>query len=366
MTDKINTLIAGGGTGGHLFPAIAIGNEIFNRCSEANIHYIGSVFGVEAEIYPKRVKNYYLLPIRGFQRDMSLRAWGRNLLLPFRLINSLLKVKRIFKKLNPTVVVGTGGYASALPLYEAQRLGIPTLIQEQNSFPGLTTRRFAGKADKICIAFEAAQAFIPKDKCVLTGNPTQKDIAKGVRSAGMDKFKLNPNKMTLFLFGGSQGSQALNKVMATMVTPLINAGIQILWQTGKLNIKTYHKFAGPNCKVVPFIDEMDKAYACADLILSRAGALSLSEITVCGKPSILVPFPNASGDHQTQNALAMENAGAAILIPEHKIKTGLLLKSILTLINDQAKLSVMSKASEKLGKPGATSEIVDYILELAS
>lgn len=366
MADRLNTIIAGGGTGGHLFPAMAIGNEIARRQPEAMIHYIGSKFGVEADIFPARVEEFSLLPIRGFQRDLNLRAWGRNSLLPVRLLSSLFTVKRIFKKLKPAVVVGTGGYASALPLYEAQRLGIPTVIQEQNSFPGLTTRRFADKADKICIAFAAAQAYIPKKNCVLTGNPTREGIAKGDTLAGMNQFKLNPEKKTLFLFGGSQGSQALNNIMITMVTPLRKAGIQILWQTGKSNLGTYRKFAGENCKVVPFIIEMDKAYACADLILSRAGALSLSEMTVCGKPSILVPFPNAAGDHQMQNARAMADAGAAILIPEKKLETDMLLSTIMTLLNDEPKLSAMSAASRALGKPEATSEIVDHILEVAA
>lgn len=363
MAKSLQFLISGGGTGGHLFPALAIGAEIQSRKPEGLIHYVGSVFGLEANLFPEKNIDYSLLPIRGLQRGWSPAAWGKNSLLPFRLLLSWKKMKDIFRKINPAVVIGTGGYASALPLYIAQKQNIPTIIQEQNSYPGITTRRFAEKAEKVCIAFKETEAFIPGSNSILTGNPVRKEIAHGNRTEAQRLFGLNPKQKTLFIFGGSQGSRLLNEIIAEIYSDLLEANIQILWQTGKLNYPKYKKYTGDGIHIRPFIEEMDKAYACADLIISRSGALTISEITLCGKPSILIPFAAAAGNHQYRNAQAAAAAGAAVVLTEKELTEETLIIQIKELLSNESKLKSYSAASLALGQPEATSKIVKYILE---
>ncbi|MEE8436787.1 MAG: undecaprenyldiphospho-muramoylpentapeptide beta-N-acetylglucosaminyltransferase [Candidatus Neomarinimicrobiota bacterium] len=363
MANNLQFLISGGGTGGHLFPALAIGAEIQRRKPEGLIHYVGSIFGLEADLFPGKNIEFSLLPIRGLQRGWNLAAWGKNSLLPFRLLHSWKKMKDIFRKIDPAVVIGTGGYASAMPLYLAQKQNIPTIIQEQNSYPGITTRRFAEKAKKVCIAFKETQAFIPASNSILTGNPVRKEIAHGNRLEAQHLFGLNPEQKTLFIFGGSQGSLVLNEIIARIYSDLLDADIQILWQTGKLNYPKYEKYAGDACRIRPFIDEMDKAYACADLIISRSGALTISEITLCGKPSILIPFALAAGDHQYRNAQAPAAAGAAVVLTEKDLTGEVLTSEIKEFLANDSKLKSFSAASLALGQPDATSKIVNHILE---
>jgi len=363
MPEKLQFIISGGGTGGHLFPALAIGAEIQIRKPESMIHYIGSIFGLEADLYPGKNIDFSLLPIRGLQRGWNIYAWGKNSLLPYRILSSFKKVKNIFKKLNPAMVIGTGGYASALPLYLAQKNNVPTIIQEQNSYPGLTTRRFAHKAEKVCIAFDKTRSYLPSSNNILTGNPVRSGMADADRRQAQKYFALNPEKKTLFIFGGSQGSEMLNEIIKNIYADLLEAGIQILWQTGKLNYYKYEKYADENCRIKPFVEEMDKAYACADLILSRSGALSISEITVCGKPSILIPLAQAAGNHQQRNAQTLAQAGAAILITERKLNAHELTFQIKNLLLNDSKLKSFSAASLALGHPRATSTIVNEIME---
>ncbi len=359
-------MIAGGGTGGHLFPALALADEIKRQRPEARLYYIGSKFGLEKEILPRKEIPFTLLPIRGLQRNMDLQGFGRNLLLPGRLLNSLVKVKRIFSSFNPDVVVGTGGYASALPLHVGIRREIPTLIQEQNSYPGITTRWFGSKVNRICIAFEEATRYFQKKNYYLTGNPVRNHINKGHRKDGLKRFQLQENRKTVFLFGGSQGSAFLNQTLESIVPKLIARNLQVLWQTGQRSFASFQKHDQEFCRVVPFIQEMELAYACCDLVLSRAGALTLSEITACGKPSILVPFPGAAGNHQEKNSLALQQSGAAEMILESDLTPDKLYTKVTALFSDENKLKMMAQASARLSRPKATQEIVHHIFELAT
>jgi|TARA_Y100000310_G_scaffold340563_1_gene436766 UDP-N-acetylglucosamine--N-acetylmuramyl-(pentapeptide) pyrophosphoryl-undecaprenol N-acetylglucosamine transferase len=363
MVNSLNIIISGGGTGGHLFPALAIGDEIMRKRPDANIHYIGSKFGIEKDVLPVKNVNHSLLSIRGFQRSINLDSIGKNLLLPTRLLSSITRIKSLFNDINPSIVIGTGGYASALPLREAIRRSIPTLIQEQNSYPGITTRWFADKADKVCIAFEEAQSYVKK-KCILAGNPVRKEINTGRRETGLQQFGFVPDKKTLFLFGGSQGSLALNQAMDKMIISLSISNTQVIWQTGKNQFSEYRHYESDTTKVLPFVDDMANAYAASDLVMSRAGAITCSELTVCGKPSILVPFPAAAADHQTKNAGALAKHGAAAVIAEKDLIPEKVADLIQSLLNEESQLKGMAEASLKLGKPNATSEIVNEILAL--
>ena len=363
MANGFNIIIAGGGTGGHLFPALAIGDEIMRRQPNANIHYIGSEFGIEKDILPIKNANHSLLPIRGLQRSLNLDGIGKNILLPGRLILSIIKIKTLFKAISPDLVIATGGYACALPLREGIRNSVPTLIQEQNSYPGLTTRWFADKAQQVCIAFEEAQSFVKK-KCILTGNPVRKEINTGNKKIGLRQFGFNANKKTIFLFGGSQGSLALNKAMDNMISTLSISNIQVIWQTGKNQFSKYYHHESDTCKVMPFIDDMANAYAASDLILSRSGAITCSELTVCGKPSILIPLASAAADHQTKNAQALAKHGAAAMIAENNLIPEKVASLIQRLLNNESQLKQMREESLKLGKPSATSEIADHSMAL--
>ena len=365
MDKTMNIIISGGGTGGHLFPALAIGDEIKRRYPDANIHYIGSKFGIEKDVLPVKNVNHYLLPIRGLQRTINLEGIGKNLMLPGRLMASISKMKSLFRSINPDLVIGTGGYACALPLREAIRKKVPTLIQEQNSYPGVTTRWFADKANTVCIAFEEAQSYLKK-KCVLTGNPVRKEINSGTRETGLKQFGFDLYKKTLFLFGGSQGSLALNEAMDKMISSLSISNTQVVWQTGKNHHANYAHHESDICKVLPFIDDMANAYAASDLVLSRSGAITCSELTVCGKPSILVPFPAAAADHQTKNADALAKHGAAALIAEKDFIPEKVSALIQSLLDQKNQLLDMATASRKLGRLDATAKIVDHAMELIS
>ena len=363
MSYSINIIISGGGTGGHLFPALAIRDEIQNRYPNAIIHYIGSQFGIEKDVLPIKNISHSLLPIRGFQRSISFNSIGKNLLLPVRIFSSIIEVKKLFNDIKPNLVIGTGGYAAALPLREGIKREIPTLIQEQNSYPGITTRWFANQATKVCIAFEDAAKYV-KNKCIVVGNPVRKEINKGNRQDGIQKFGFDPSKKTLFVFGGSQGSLALNKLMNQMISNLSISNIQVIWQTGKNLYNNYKKHENRAVKVLPFIEDMASAYAVSDLVMSRSGAISCSELTACGKPSILIPFPNAAADHQTKNADAMVNHGAACMFNEKEAHHEKVTMTIQTLLIDEDRLAQMSKASFQLGKPNATRNIVDEAIGL--
>jgi len=362
-----NILIAGGGTGGHLFPALAIGDEISHREPNINIHYVGSNFGLESKVFPVKDVWHTLLPIRGYQRGMNFESIGKNILLPIRIIRSIKKLKNLFNDFKPDIIIGTGGYASALPLYLGIKSykNISIILQEQNSYPGITTRWFSEKAKIVCVGFKSTNNHL-NTNTVLTGNPVRKGIANGIRSNAKSSFNLEPNKKTIFLFGGSQGSAYLNKMMGKIVKEFLNINIQIIWQTGDLEYRKYKKYNNNNIHVTPFINNMANAYALADLVVCRSGALTLAEITVCGKPSILIPYPHAAGNHQTKNAEALVNAGASRILFEKYLKVNDLFDLIMSLINNEDEIEKMSKASKRLGQPNATNLIVDQIFSLVS
>lgn len=364
MDKRLTVLIAGGGTGGHLYPAIAIGESMQTRYANITVHYIGSKFGIEASVLPVKALPHTLLPIRGLQRGFSLQSFSRNLLLPWRMYNSMRIAKKMIKQLEPDIIVGTGGYASAIPLKLAVKRNIPIVLQEQNSYPGITTKYFAEKAKQICIAFEAAKDEL-NGNTILTGNPIRANIQNGDRKKGGLLFDLNPDKKTIFLFGGSQGSAFLNKIMNECIAMFESEKIQILWQTGQNQYEQFKHLNSSIIKVRPFIHHMPEAYAISDLIISRAGALTLSEITACGKPSILVPFPHSAGDHQTKNAESVAKANAAILLSEKKLTVRRLYRSAIGILYDDNKLKSMSSNSRKLSVPDATNKIIDQILKVA-
>jgi len=361
--DNFNIIIAGGGTGGHLFPAIAIGEELKDRIPNAKIHYVGSIFGLEAKVFPIKDLLHTLLPIRGLQRDMNIKSIFRNLLLPYRIIDSYIKVNSLFKEFSPKLIIGTGGYASAMPLYVATRkkYSIPIVLQEQNSFPGLTTRWFKNKASLICTAFNFENKI---NNIVFTGNPIRRNVHNGKKNAAFKEYDLSKNKNTLFVFGGSQGSAFLNKSISRIIKRFNKKHVQILWQTGEAEYNKYKSFASKSVKVISFINDMANAYAISDLVVCRSGALTISEITTCGKPSILIPFSAAAGNHQLKNAEKLHIAGASILIQEKELKSIKLFNSINELIYNKTKLNEMSLASKKLGKPNATKNIVNYIMDI--
>ena len=362
--DKTKIIIAGGGTGGHLFPAIAIGEEIKERIPDAEIHFIGSTFGLESKVFPVKDLIHTLLPIRGLQRSINIRNILKNLLLPFRIIRCLIKVSSIYKDFKPRLVIGTGGYASAVPLFVAvtQNPKIPIILQEQNSFPGITTRWFAKKSSLICSAFNVFKD-VPDNEVILTGNPIRSTILNGKKEIAIKDFNLSENKKTLFIFGGSQGSRFLNDSLLKIVRKINFKNTQIIWQTGDKDFRKYNSLINKNLKIVPFINDMASAYALSDLVVCRSGALTLSELTACGKPSILIPFAAAAGNHQLKNAIALEKNKAAVIIEEKDMSTQILLSTINNLINNDATLKKMSKASKNLGNPHATKTIVDSLFE---
>ncbi len=364
-SDELRVLIAGGGTGGHLFPALAIGAGLQAKVPGTRIHYIGSKFGIEANVLSDRNLPHTLLPIRGFQRGIDLTSFGRNLLFPGRVIKSYFRAKSQLNDFIPAVVVGTGGYASGLPLLAAAKKGIATLIQEQNSYPGATTRNLANKVDRVCLAFKESEQHLPDSNSVVTGNPIRENIAGGDPGTGGEIFNLSPDGKTLFVFGGSQGSAVLNRVVSRLAKKLKDSDIQLLWQTGPAEYEKYRHFTSKTVQVLPFISDMAHAYALSNLVISRAGALTIAELTACGKPAIFVPLPSAAADHQTRNARSLESCGAAVVITESELTAASLMDKVFQLLDNVKILKSMGEKSRQQAKPQATENIVNLILELA-
>ncbi len=314
--ENIRIIISGGGTGGHIFPAIAIANAIKRQKPDAQILFIGAEGKMEMEKVPEAGYPIEGLWISGFQRSLSLK----NLSFPFKLIASLRKAKKIMKQFKPDAVIGVGGYASGPSLRAAGKRKIPTLLQEQNSFPGVTNRILAKKAGTICVAYHGLDKFFPKDKIVYTGNPIRRDVVEiaGKNEEAYDFFGLEAHRKTLLIVGGSQGALAINKAIKKNLVMLSEAGMQIIWQTGKPYLQealdAIDKKGLKNIKPLAFIQRMDLAYAAADLVISRAGAIAISELCATGKPSIFVPLPTAAEDHQTKNAKALVDQNAAVLV----------------------------------------------------
>ncbi len=363
----LKVILSGGGTGGHIFPAVAIANEIKKLVPHAEILFVGALGKMEMEKVPAAGYKIVGVPIAGLQRKLTLS----NLKLPFLIIQSLLKTRRIVAEFKPDVVVGTGGYASGPLLKAATHKGIPALLQEQNSYAGITNKILSNKASKICVAYEGMEQFFPKEKIILTGNPVRQDITNitSKRDEAFEFFNLNKNRKTILVVGGSLGAKGINEAMAEGLHLLAEQNIQLIWQTGKTYFATAKKHSAPfesqNIKAVEFITRMDLAYAMADVVISRAGAGAISELCIVQKASILVPLLTAAEDHQTKNAMSLVNKKAALLVRDDQAKAKLI-KEAIALINNPSLQQELSKNCAPLGLPNSTSIITHEVLKLAN
>ena len=355
---EMKVLISGGGTGGHIYPAIAIANEIKERYPSSEFLFVGAKDRMEMEKVPSAGYEIIGLWISGIQRKITLD----NLSFPFKLVSSVWRAKRIIKKFKPDVVVGTGGFASGPVLYVAANNNIPTLIQEQNSYPGITNKLLSKKANSICVAYDGLERFFPKGKIVKTGNPVRQNLltVDSKREAGIDFFNLDKTKKTLLVIGGSLGARAVNKLISESIEFFEKTEVEVIWQTGKFYAEEYKSFGDrKGIQTHAFLAEMDLAYAAADFIISRAGASSISELCIVGKPTIFIPSPNVSEDHQTKNALSLVDKDAAILLKEDELET---FETVFqSLLGDEKLQNKLSKNIKNLSLPNATNTIVDQV-----
>jgi UDP-N-acetylglucosamine--N-acetylmuramyl-(pentapeptide) pyrophosphoryl-undecaprenol N-acetylglucosamine transferase len=353
-------IISGGGTGGHIYPAISIANAMKEIDPSIEFLFVGAQGKMEMEKVPKAGFQIIGLPIVGIQRT---QVW-KNLFFPFKLIKSLLQSVKILQDFKPDVAVGVGGYASGPLLLAARFLGVPYYIQEQNSFAGITNKALAAKAEHIFVAYPGMEKFFPSAKITLSGNPVRKDLinAAGKKEQAASHFQLDPSKKTILIIGGSQGARSINQSILAGLDRIVELGVQVIWQTGIAFEATAKQTAAAqkNVYVSAFIYEMDLAYAMADLVISRAGASSVSEICLTGKASILVPLPIAAEDHQTENAKSLVSQNAAILVRDADVKEQLVTVALEALQTD---LSPLEKNSLQLAKPNAAHEIAQSILQ---
>ncbi|MCQ2344902.1 MAG: undecaprenyldiphospho-muramoylpentapeptide beta-N-acetylglucosaminyltransferase [Paludibacteraceae bacterium] len=357
-------LISGGGTGGHIFPAISIANALRLQDPDCEILFVGAEGRMEMKRVPDAGYKIVGLKVQGFDRQNLLR----NILVLWNLYWSMRKVRKIIRDFRPNVAIGVGGYASGAAMKVAQQMGIPVLIQEQNSFAGVTNKMLAPRAACICVAYEGMERFFPKDKIVVTGNPVRQDLFdnKIDRSAAFSHFGLREGIPTLLVIGGSLGARTINESMLNGMEALRKAGVQVIWQTGSYyykrcieSVKTHDD----KIKVTEFVKRMDYAYAVADVVISRAGASSISELCLLGKPSILVPSPNVAEDHQTHNARALSDRGAAILITDAEAIYNLV-NTAVSLLSDDARRHSLSEEILKLALPDSANRIVAEINKL--
>ncbi|KRD59742.1 UDP-N-acetylglucosamine--N-acetylmuramyl-(pentapeptide) pyrophosphoryl-undecaprenol N-acetylglucosamine transferase [Flavobacterium sp. Root935] len=358
---KYKFILSGGGTGGHIYPAIAIANELKLQFPDAEFLFVGARDKMEMQKVPQAGYEIKGLWIAGLQRKLTLQ----NMMFPLKLASSLLESRRIIKKFKPNVVIGTGGFASGPLLQAAGSAGIPTVVQEQNSFPGITNKLLSKKANKICVAYQNLERFFPKEKIVLTGNPVRQDLIDidSKRDEAISFYGLDLNKKTLLVLGGSLGARRINQLIEKELQNFLSQDVQVIWQCGKLYFEDYKKYNQPNVKVVDFIERMDFVYAASDVIISRAGASSVSELCIVGKPVIFIPSPNVAEDHQTKNAQAIVDAKGAILLKESELESQF---SIVfeALLKDQGKQKQLSDNIKKLAMPNATKVIVEEIKKL--
>ena len=366
QSENIRVILSGGGTGGHIFPAVAIANAIKASAPQAEILFVGAKGRMEMEKVPAAGYPIEGLWISGLQRRLTTD----NLLFPFKVISSLYKARKIIKSFKPDVVIGTGGYASGPTLRAASGAGIPTLIQEQNSFPGITNKMLAARADIICVAYQGMEKFFPASKIKLTGNPVRSDIefSNISKSETLTSFGLQEGKTTVLVVGGSLGARTINQTIEAGINTLAEAGIQLIWQTGK-NFASQASQAlashqGKGFITMPFIKEMDKAYAAADIVVSRAGAIAISELCITGKASILVPSPNVAEDHQTKNAMALSTRDAAILVKDPEAAT-ILVSKIIELAADPAEQLRLSTHISAMAIRNSAQQIAEYAFMLA-
>ena len=361
MKQSINIILSGGGTGGHIYPAVSIANELKEKYPNAKFLFVGAKDRMEMEKVPQAGYEIEGLWISGLQRKLTLK----NLAFPFKLLSSLWNAFKIIKKFKPTVVIGTGGFASGPTLYAASIKGVKTLIQEQNSYPGITNKLLSKKANKICVAYEGLERFFPSDKIIKTGNPVRQDLLKvdNLRDEAISFFGLDSAKKTLVIIGGSLGARAVNNLIEKHIKWLVENEIQVIWQTGKLYYEEFKKYDDlEGVKTYAFLNRMDLTYAAADILISRAGASSISELCIVGKPVIFIPSPNVAEDHQTKNALSVVNKNAALLLRESELE---MFKTMFSeLINDEILSEKLSKNIKKLALPNATKDIVKEIEKL--
>jgi len=363
---EFRIILSGGGTGGHIFPAVAIANEIKKLVPHAKILFVGALGKMEMEKVPAAGYKIIGVPIAGLQRKLTLS----NLKLPFLIIRSLLQTRKIIKDFNPDVVVGTGGFASAPVLRAAASKNIPTLLQEQNSYAGITNKILSKKASKICVAYEGMEKFFPKEKILLTGNPVRQGIQHIAekREEALKFFNLSANKKTILVIGGSLGARVINEAIGAGLQTLAQNNIQLIWQTGKTYFPQAkaqaENFVSQNIFAFDFISLMDLAYAAADIVISRAGASSVSELQIVGKPCILVPSPNVAEDHQTKNALALVNKEAALLVRDSEAKNELV-KTAIALLNNNTQQQTLSNNISKMAFHNSANVIAREVLKLA-
>jgi UDP-N-acetylglucosamine--N-acetylmuramyl-(pentapeptide) pyrophosphoryl-undecaprenol N-acetylglucosamine transferase len=354
-------IISGGGTGGHIYPAIAIANELKSRFPKAEFLFVGAQDKMEMQKVPQAGYAIKGLWIAGLQRKLTMQ----NLLFPVKLISSLWKSRAIINSFKPDVVIGTGGFASGPLLQMANSLNIPTLIQEQNSYPGITNKLLSKKANKICVAYENLDRFFPNDKMILTGNPVRQDLIDidSKRAEAIKYFNLDPAKKTLLILGGSLGARRVNQLIEKELDFFASQNVQIIWQCGKFYLDEYKKFDSNNVQVLAFIDRMDLVYAAADFVISRAGASSVSELSIVGKPVLFIPSPNVAEDHQTKNAKSIVDKKGALMIKESELDENF--SSVFSdLVANENLQKQLSENIKKLAKVNATNDIVDEIVKL--
>ncbi len=369
----MNYLISGGGTGGHIFPAVSIANALRELDPQAKILFVGALGRMEMERVPQAGYEIIGLPVRGFNRA---QPW-KNISVVWDLLRSMCQARKIVRDFRPDVGVGVGGYASGAAMKVAAKMGVPILLQEQNGFAGVTNKLLRNDAQKICVAYEGMERFFPAEKIILTGNPVRQNLETGTREEAIQHFKLDPNKKTLLIIGGSLGARTINESIIAALPTLLKSDIQVIWQTGK---SYYEKCAealsaalqtsppvggvGGSCQCTAFLSRMDLAYAAADLVISRAGASSISELCLLGKPCILVPSPNVAEDHQTHNAMALVRKDAAILVRDVEAQEKLIPTALQT-INDTAKLTSLYTNILTLAERDSARRIAEEVMKLA-
>lgn len=369
MKEELRIIVSGGGTGGHIFPAISIANAIRQMHPDAKILFVGAKDRMEMQRVPYAGYEIKGLPIRGFYRPLWKPG---NIGVALDYLKSKRMAKKILKEFRPQVVVGVGGYASSAALGAANSLGIPTLIQEQNSYAGLANKQLASKAARICVAYEGMERFFPKEKIVMTGNPVRQDVldASLTREKALAAFGLESHKKTILVVGGSLGARTINESVLSHLDEIATSGMQFIWQTGKIYSQQIgetlkQKGQPTNLIVCDFIGDMGAAYRAADLVISRAGASSISEFCLIGKPVILVPSPNVAEDHQTKNALALVQRDAALYVKDADAKDQLIPLAIKT-VSDEAKLKSLGENARKMGLPDSAQMIAEEVIKLTN
>jgi len=364
---SLKVMVSGGGTGGHIFPAVAIANAIKGIRPDAEFLFVGAKGKMEMEKVPAAGFPIEGLWISGLQRSLTLK----NLSFPFKVLHSMWRARQLVKGFKPDVVIGTGGFASGPTLKAAAALGVPTIIQEQNSFPGMTNRILGKHAKRVCVAYDGMEQYFDSDKLLFTGNPVRKQVTQieGKKQEAQSFFQLEAGKPTVLIVGGSLGARSINQAIMKGLDQLVEAGIQLIWQTGKPSFEEAKQAAAPyvdqGIRVLEFIQKMELGYAAADVVISRAGAIAVSELCLVEKPSILVPFPFAAEDHQTKNAMALVNHNAAIHIADSDAN-GQLIPAVKALVADKEQQEQLAKHIAALGKPDAALRIAEEAVRIAN